>query len=144
MKSQKKQLLEKDIPTTMFSLGISSYEGLDGLKVSYEPKYRGSKAEDRVPGIVQLLGKYNMASGFKKSIVVTLPLEPNGDLPYVLDDVIKAIVSLGVMYDEKFDIHAKTLEKVVNDLMSVVSEEDKPQAVELLKIDEYFSTKIKG
>ena len=143
-KNENKELLEKTIPTVMLINGLASYEGLDGLKVSYDLKYRGNTAQDRIDDIISFLGKYKLASGFKKEVSIQIPYEANGSLDNELLSKLKEFLEdNGVFFNEKASIHHMTLEKVINDLMSLVSEEDKPKATELLKVNDYYKTKIK-
>jgi len=143
-KNEDRELLEKTIPLVMLTNGLAAYEGLDGLKVSYDLKYRGSAAQARLDDIIEFLGKYKLASGFKKEIGIQIPYEANGSTDTDLLVKLKTFLEdNGVFFNEKSTIHHMTLEKVVNDLMELVVEEDKPKATELLKISDYYKTKIK-
>lgn len=143
-KNENRELLEKTIPTVMLVNGLASYEGLDGLKVSYDLKYRGSTSQDRLEDIISFLGKYKLASGFKKEIGIQIPYEANGGLDQELLVKLKSFLEdNGVFFNEKASIHHMTLEKVVNDLMTIVSDEDKAAATDVLKISDYYKTKIK-
>lgn len=147
-KAEYKELLETEIPTYMVLNNMAEYVNLEGEKVSYKTDYRGSAAKARMDEIIDFLGEHGEASGFKHTILIETPYEPDGSLSEEQVGIVRKFLTVnGIDFKEEPKIHHQTLEATLRRLMPELIEKGDQLAVskaeELLKVAQYYKTSIK-